>query len=102
MKNRVHPELLPGIDAFGEPDLKPEYLKAIREGMAEASIPAEKDESISISNEFIQGPDDNSLRLRIYRPKLKDDTLPVLYWIHGGGYILGTVEESDNLCMKFV
>lgn len=60
------------------------------------------DESILLTDEVIVGPDANPLRLRIYRPKSNNETLPVLYWIHGGGYIVGSVEDNDDLCMKFV
>lgn len=102
MKNRVNPELLTGLEAFQDLDLRPEEMQAIREGMAQMSEPAAVDESISLTDEVIAGPDDNPLRLRIYRPKSNNETLPVLLWIHGGGYIVGTIDDNDDLCMRFV
>ncbi|MEW9052298.1 MAG: alpha/beta hydrolase [Neobacillus sp.] len=102
MKNRVNPEILPALEMFPELDLRPEYLPAIREGMAQMRQPLNVDESISITDEVIVGPDANPLSLRIYRPKLNNETLPVLLWIHGGGYVVGSVEDNDDLCMKFV
>ena len=33
--------------------------------------------------------------VRIYRPRESTGTLPGLLWIHGGGYVVGSVEESD-------
>lgn len=52
---------------------------------------------------MIQGPDDNdSLRIRIYKPKEKVGHLPALLWIHGGGYLLGAPEGDDLLCQRFV
>jgi acetyl esterase/lipase len=33
--------------------------------------------------------------VRIYQPKNRPDTLPALLWIHGGGYILGSIENED-------
>ena len=35
------------------------------------------------------------LKLRSYRPKDCRRTLPCLYYIHGGGMIMGTVENDD-------
>ncbi len=35
------------------------------------------------------------LKLRSYRPKYKKGTLPCLYYIHGGGMIMGTAENDD-------
>ena len=35
------------------------------------------------------------LKLRSYRPKGKEGYLPCLYYIHGGGMIMGSVENDD-------
>jgi acetyl esterase/lipase len=102
MKNRVNPELLPGLEMFPELDLQPEFLQAIREGAAQMNQPAMVDESLSLNDEIIPGPDANPLRLRIYRPKSQNEALPALLWIHGGGYILGSADDNDDLCMRFV
>ncbi|MEW8987389.1 MAG: alpha/beta hydrolase [Bacillus sp. (in: firmicutes)] len=102
MKNRVNPELLAGLDMFQDLDLRPEYLQAIREGAAQMRPPANVDDSLSLTDEIIVGPDSNPLPIRIYREKSIDETLPVLLWIHGGGYILGSIDDNDDLCMSFV
>ncbi|WP_077622563.1 alpha/beta hydrolase [Sediminibacillus massiliensis] len=102
MKNRVNPELLQGLETFQDLDLQPDYLQTIREEAAKLRPPTVVDESISITDEVIEGPDANPLPLRIYRPKSINETSPVLLWIHGGGYILGSVEDDDDLCMNFV
>lgn len=41
------------------------------------------------------------MKLRIYRPKFNNEALPVLLWIHGGGYILGSSDLDDYICMRF-
>lgn len=102
MKNRVNPELLAGLDMFQDLVLQPEYLQAIREGAAQMRPPANVDDSLSLTDEIIVGPDSNPLPIRIYREKSIDETLPVLLWIHGGGYILGSIDDNDDLCMRFV
>src|SRR5690625_2402571 len=103
MKNRIDPELRETLELF--PPLDLDNLEATRQGMAEAAqmneIPV--DESVIISDKKVPGPDDNpSLRVRIYEPKEKNETLPGLLWIHGGGYVLGTADEGDVLCQHIV
>ncbi|MGX6443604.1 alpha/beta hydrolase [Neobacillus sp. K501] len=102
MKNRVNPELLSGLEMFQDLDLRPEYLPAMREGATQMRPPFVVDESLTLTDEIIVGPDANPLPLRIYRPKLSNECLPVLLWIHGGGYILGSIDDNDDLCMRFV
>jgi acetyl esterase len=102
MKKRVNPELLPGLEMFPELDLRPEYLQAIRESSSQMRTPAVVDDVLSVTDEIIAGPDANPLLLRIYRPKSANRSLPVLLWIHGGGYILGSIDDDDDLCMRFV
>lgn len=102
MKNRVDPSLLPGLEMFQDIDLKPEFLPSIREGLDQMYSPLPQDDSLSIYNETIAGPDGDPLQLRIYQPADRDDELPALLWIHGGGYVLGTVESNDASCAEFV
>jgi len=102
MKNRVNPALVPSLDLFQDLDLRPEFLQAIREGSVQMRPLTIVDESLSLTDETIVGPEGHPLPLRIYRPKSTSETLPVLLWIHGGGYILGTKEDNDELCMNFV
>ena len=33
--------------------------------------------------------------LRIYRPANRSEMLPALLWMHGGGYVLGTIDHDD-------
>jgi acetyl esterase/lipase len=41
--------------------------------------------------------------LRLYRPAGCDDAvLPVIVWMHGGGYVLGSIETEDGFCEQIV
>ncbi|MCA0456361.1 MAG: alpha/beta hydrolase [Chloroflexi bacterium] len=60
-------------------------------------------EDLIIENRFILSSKSNHrIRLRVYRPKLAPTKIPVLLWIHGGGYIIGKPEMDDSRCIQFV
>ncbi len=42
------------------------------------------------------------VRVRVYRPHHQPSKLPALYWIHGGGYVMGDVEQDDRLMKQLV
>ncbi|ETB55966.1 esterase, partial [Mycobacterium avium 10-5560] len=39
--------------------------------------------------------------VRLFRPAGAAETTPALLWIHGGGYVLGTAQQDDQLCSRF-
>ncbi|MGV2622922.1 UNVERIFIED_CONTAM: alpha/beta hydrolase fold domain-containing protein [Halobacillus marinus] len=103
MNKRINPELREHLDQFpGFDDYMNEaYLPAIRANSAGRKEPY-TDPAVSMTDETITGPDGDALKWKIYRPKDSDETLPVLLWMHGGGFILGAYDESDGLCSDIV
>lgn len=48
---------------------------------------------------MVRGRDgDPDVRLRLYRPTFSDGPMGALYWIHGGGMIMGDLDSSDLAC----
>lgn len=45
---------------------------------------------------------DPDIRTRIYKPLNTSDILPAMLYIHGGGYMVGTPEESANNIKKII
>jgi acetyl esterase len=41
------------------------------------------------------------LRVRIYHPRRSGPALPVMMYLHGGGFTLGDLESHDRLCRLF-
>jgi acetyl esterase/lipase len=39
--------------------------------------------------------------VRIYRPEKQSDSFPALLWIHGGGYMLGEIDQEDFTAKNF-
>ena len=55
-------------------------------------------EGISSEDRHVPGPaGDPDVFVRMYQPTDRPATLPALLWIHGGGYVLGSVERDDLL-----
>jgi acetyl esterase len=38
------------------------------------------------------------LPVRVYRPETAPGPLPTVVWLHGGGWVLGSVDTHDNVC----
>lgn len=52
-----------------------------------------------IKNDFVLNGRD-SIGIRIYRPVL-NEKLPIVYLVHGGGWIAGDLDTHDNICRYF-
>ena len=44
--------------------------------------------------------DGHIINLRIYRPAEALEPLPVFYWIHGGGYVMGSARQGDLFTLR--
>lgn len=55
-------------------------------------------EGVNSEDRYVPGPDGGpDVFVRVYQPQDRPATLPALLWIHGGGYVLGSVERDDLL-----
>ena len=60
-------------------------------------------DSVITEDRTIPRPEDASeIRVRIYRPAGNRTALPGLYWIHGGGMIVGRIEDDEPRVKAFV
>jgi len=60
-------------------------------------------EDVTSQDKFVPGSqDDPDVRVRVYRPNDQPSKLPALYWIHGGGYVMGDIEQDDRLMKQLV
>ncbi len=74
-------------------------------GLAENALVTLSD-NVTRTDITVPGPDgDPDIRLRVHRRKGADGPLPCLYWIHGGGYVIGSPEQDDlrfdRWCQRF-
>jgi acetyl esterase len=95
----LDPRLQAYVDrAAAAPPAWEQPLEALRAG-PEAEVPeiwGEPDEVDQVEDRMIPGPA-GPLRLRIYSPR-SDAPLPGLVWLHGGGWVVGSLDSHDGLC----
>ncbi|MGW0810029.1 alpha/beta hydrolase fold domain-containing protein [Nonomuraea sp. NPDC002799] len=109
-----HPNLDPGLRAvieqsplvaFDLANMTPAELADVRaqaHAFLSATPPPETD--VLIEDRQVPGPDGApDLRVRVYRPAGEaSQARPGLYWIHGGGMILGLPEFDDPMMIDYV
>jgi acetyl esterase/lipase len=60
-------------------------------------------EGVTSQDQSVPGPQgDPAVRVRVYRPDDQPHNLPALFWIHGGGYVMGDIEQDDRLMKQMV
>jgi acetyl esterase len=96
----LHPQaqnLCDVVNAMGGAAASDEQLQQARDGLALlTSAGAGDPEPVAhVEDRTIAGPH-GDVPVRIYRPG-DDGGLPVLVWLHGGGWTLGSVESHDPI-----
>ena len=90
-------DLLAGLNA---PPLSSQGPQAAREGFAQMTVGMRVPEMLtpvaSTRDVTIPGPTE-PLPARIYRPDAPEgDSLPTVLFVHGGGFVIGSIETHDN------
>ncbi|NNL84180.1 MAG: alpha/beta hydrolase [Myxococcales bacterium] len=66
-----------------------------RREMRSGTVP----DGMTIEDHHAPGPEGApEVLVRVYRPAGAEAAAPALFWIHGGGMVLGRVEHDDDLC----
>lgn len=97
-RHLVDPELLPILDAAPDMGVSADKLPLARAGIAEMTRMGLEtaDASVNTSEHFAEGSEGApNVRLLLYRPDGLPSSAPVVYQIHGGGFLFGTAELGD-------
>jgi acetyl esterase len=77
--------------------LSPEQARAVLSGL-QASIPVKKLPADIEDRTVPGGPDDTDISIQIVRPPGgSNETLPVVMYLHGGGWVLGDFDTHERL-----
>ncbi|NHN29699.1 alpha/beta hydrolase [Paenibacillus agricola] len=107
MEKKLNPELKQMFSVLPEVIYTQENLAAKRKEMNEmlagmvASLPI--NDAVLTSERYVPGAEgDPDVRIKIYEPRVKEETLPGVLYIHGGGYILGSADMMDPALQQLV
>lgn len=96
------------IDIFGDQPLSNETLpyartktEAAAYSISGPNIPVEFVSDLSIPVPATNASEATNIGARLYRPTLDDAPLPLLVFIHGGGFGAGTLDSHDITCRYF-
>lgn len=105
LSERVDPELASCLDTLSPLNLWDD-LPAFRERLAQwAAQRAETHpviENVISGDDTVRVDDQNTVRVRVYRPDKLDEPLPALIWLHGGGYCVGSLDQDDDWVRRLV
>jgi len=96
-RHLVDPELAPLLEVFPGIVLSSDALPAMRAQMAEMAPPPESyaRRTVTMEQRKVPGPQGApDVPISLYRPKKAKGALPVLIYLHGGGYVMGTAQSS--------
>ena len=81
--------------------LDPAGVPEFRANRVVVMTPLDPASTITIRDVAVPGPQgDPDVIVRIYSPPATAQLRPCAYWIHGGGYIFGTIDMSDARCVQ--
>jgi len=101
--DQLDPELRVVLEAFpttGAVDLNniPAARAKMRKLFTALQAPLPAVEGVTSQDQLVPGlQGDSAVRVRIYQPHDRPSILPALLWIHGGGYVMGDIEQDDRL-----
>ena len=104
----IDPDLVGGLSALADmmgdgPGLI-EDLPGTREASAarDAQLAAGLQVPDTIVQEVLhaQSSEGHDIELRVMRPAATDSKMPLFFWIHGGGYVMGTASQGDMFTLN--
>jgi len=94
--------VLEGMEAENVPPLQALSTEHARALLRELFVRENKAEilpdSVSMQDLTIEGPE-SPIPIRVYRPE-GDGPFPGLVYVHGGGWVVGGLDEYDDVCAK--
>jgi acetyl esterase/lipase len=103
---RMDPDIAAVFPHLPVLDLKdiPTARSTMMDMLAQANSGTSPSTSVVREDHLVPGllDTDPQVRVRHYRPANQPGVLPCLYWIHGGGHVLGQIEQDDPMMEHIV
>jgi acetyl esterase len=94
------PQVRAFLDKLAKANVRPTCTltpEQLRRGLKRNTL-ASQEAIAQVEDKLIAGAE-GQIAIRIYRPK-KGETLPILLFFHGGGFVMGDLDSHDDLCRK--
>ena len=79
------------------------WLTQLINRLADSFLAGKNVDSLECNETHISSSDgQHQIRTRIYRPKDDGENLPVMVYLHGGGYITGNPEQAGIFIQKYI
>jgi acetyl esterase len=85
-----------GLPDYG--DITPDVARSMFEAGSPRKEPAAGD-PMRVEDREIPGPA-LPVPVRIYTPQAMATPLPVVLWLHGGGFVVGSLDSNDGFCRE--
>jgi acetyl esterase/lipase len=101
-EERLDPALLAAYEASPEIDLgrnipKLRFLIERYDAPLRAALPQVPE--VTVTDHVVPGCDGNpDVRVRTYEPEGRAEGSAAMFWIHGGGMVIGTIDGDDFMC----
>ena len=105
--DNIDPELRPFLEATlaALPGFEPEGLEELRAGLRalKEATPPVRPATVRVEDVSVPGTSgEPALPVRIYRPAAARTPVPALYWMHGGGMMIGSMDMDEALLVGAV
>jgi acetyl esterase len=74
----------------------------MRQQMVDRKVPTPVKEVAAVEDRVVVGADGNEIPVRIYRPAVGGEPLPVVVFFHGGGWVIGGIDSHDGTVRSLV
>lgn len=104
----IDPDLLPGLQQLAElmgdgPDLIEGLAeRRLASNQRDAQLVAALSIPDTVAQEVLHAPSSagHDIDLRVMRPATPNEKMPLFFWVHGGGYIMGQAQQGDMFTLN--